>query len=60
MNNYTPSSQAGCYNDMIAGATPISPTLEAATCQIPIDYGYMTDGGFLRGTGVEVARAIVS
>ena len=22
MNNYTPSSQAGCYNDMIAGATP--------------------------------------
>ena len=51
MNNYTPSSQAGCYNDMIAGATLPSPTLEAATCQIPIDYGYMTDGGFLTGYG---------
>ena len=50
MNNYTPSSQAGCYNDMIAGATP-KPHLEATTCQIPIDYGYMTDGGFLTGYG---------
>ena len=51
---------------MIWSLEPLpSPTLEAATCQIPIDYGYMTDGGFLTGYragggGVEVARAIVS
>ena len=47
---------------MIWSLEPLpSPTLDDATYQIPIDYGYMPHGRILNGVrGVEVARAIIS